>query len=74
MITLENAISQLHRQGQGITFLVEGLDQDQARWKPDPENWSVLRVHSVNLGLRYSTLRLRTPSTSDSTSINSSSA
>jgi len=44
MITLANAISQLHRQGQAITFLVEGLDQDRARWKPDSENWSVLEV------------------------------
>ncbi len=44
MITLENAISQLHYQGQAIAFLVEGLDQDRARWKPDSESWSILEV------------------------------
>ena len=41
---LTQAVSQLHHQGEAILSLCASLSEAQARWKPDPENWSVLEV------------------------------
>lgn len=41
---LTQAVNQLHHQGEAILSLSATLSDFQARWKPDPENWSVLEV------------------------------
>lgn len=41
---LEFAISQLQSQNKAILSLAEGLSIEQARWKPQSEDWSVLEV------------------------------
>ena len=41
---LQKAIQQLNEQGQAILVLGTGFALPEARWKPDPESWSVLEV------------------------------
>lgn len=41
---LETAAAQLRYQGQAITNLAVGLTGEEARFKPDPEDWSILEV------------------------------
>ncbi len=41
---LQKAIQQLNEQGQAILALGAGFSLSEARWKPGPENWSVLEV------------------------------
>mgnify|MGYP001116775273 CR=1 FL=1 len=43
-MNLEKAINQLGTQGKTITALAKDLSLDDARWKPGPEDWSVLEV------------------------------
>ena len=38
------AVNQLHHQGEAILSLCAPVSEVQARWKPDPENWSVLET------------------------------
>jgi uncharacterized damage-inducible protein DinB len=38
------AIAQLTNNGAAIAALVEGIDAEQARWKPAPDAWSVREV------------------------------
>ena len=40
----ETAVEQLRYQGQAITVLTAGLTEEEARFKPDPESWSILEV------------------------------
>lgn len=37
-------IGRLSRNAEFLSGLVSGVDREQARWKPDPESWSVLEV------------------------------
>ena len=41
---LTQIVNQLHHQGKTILSLCTPLREDQAIWKPDPENWSMLEV------------------------------
>jgi hypothetical protein len=41
---LENLTAQMLRQAEGIRTLVQGVSDRQARWKPDPDSWSILEV------------------------------
>jgi hypothetical protein len=41
---IQNARSQLKTQGQAISALTSELTIKEARWKPNPESWSVLEV------------------------------
>ena len=41
---LENAIIQLKNQGAAILSLAKDLSDAEARWKPAPEEWSILEV------------------------------
>jgi hypothetical protein len=41
---LQNACPQLKAQGQAVIALATGLTTEEARWKPNPESWSVLEV------------------------------
>ncbi len=41
---LTQAVNQLHHQGEAILSLCARVREDQATWKPDPENWSILEV------------------------------
>jgi len=43
-MNLEKCISQLENQGKAILALVHDLQIEQARWKPSPEDWSILEV------------------------------
>jgi len=43
-MNLEKGISQLENQGKAILALVNDLTIEQARWKPGPEDWSILEV------------------------------
>lgn len=43
-MNLKNAITQLENQGKAILSLGKDLTNEQARWKPGPEEWSVLEV------------------------------
>lgn len=44
MINLDACIAQMTRQAQTIEQLISGVSTEQARWKPDPESWSMLEV------------------------------
>lgn len=44
MKNIHDVLIQLKSQSQAICSLVTGLTKEQARWKPTPENWSVLEV------------------------------
>ncbi|MFW5713516.1 MAG: DinB family protein, partial [Brevefilum sp.] len=41
---LSQAVNQMHYQGKAILSLCAPVSEEQARWKPDPENWSILEV------------------------------
>jgi hypothetical protein len=43
-MNLNDAISQLEHQGSAIISLGKGISMAQARWKPSPEDWSILEV------------------------------
>ena len=43
-MNLDKSIIQLQTQGKAITALVKDLSIEDARWKPGPEDWSVLEV------------------------------
>ncbi len=38
------AVNRLHHQGEAILSLCAPVSEDQAHWKPDPENWSLLET------------------------------
>ncbi|MEA3327307.1 MAG: DinB family protein [Chloroflexota bacterium] len=44
MMDLKKAIAQLHQQGVSIRSLVADMTEETARWKPDPDSWSILEV------------------------------
>jgi hypothetical protein len=44
MLDLNRSVARLNRNAQAITALVEGVDAEQARWKPGPDKWSILEV------------------------------
>ncbi|MBN1139436.1 MAG: DinB family protein [Anaerolineae bacterium] len=44
MIELEQVIRQLAANAETIRALVQGVPDEQAQWKPDPESWSVNEV------------------------------
>ena len=41
---LTQAVEQLRHQGEALLSLCAILNEDQARWQPDMDNWSVLEV------------------------------
>lgn len=43
-MNLPSIIAQLTRQAEAICALVEGVPDEQARWKPSPDDWSILEV------------------------------
>ncbi len=43
-MNLHKAGKQLQTQGQAIIALCGATSEEDARWKPDPENWSILEV------------------------------
>lgn len=43
-MNLNDAISQLEHQGNAIVSLGKSVSTEQARWKPSPEDWSILEV------------------------------
>lgn len=43
-MTLEQATNRLRANGAVIAALVENLPDREARWKPSPEEWSILEV------------------------------
>ncbi|MBK8027500.1 MAG: DinB family protein [Chloroflexi bacterium] len=44
MIDLAACIDQFSQQTQTLRSLASGISLEQARWKPDPESWSILEV------------------------------
>ena len=43
-MTLDEMITQMTWQAERIRTLVDGVGDEQARWKPDAESWSILEV------------------------------
>jgi len=43
-MNLEALVSEMEQNGRAIGALVAGLGDDEARWRPDPDSWSVLEV------------------------------
>ena len=43
-MTLDEMITQMTLQAERIRTLVNGVGDEQARWKPDAESWSILEV------------------------------
>jgi hypothetical protein len=43
-MNLDHFVSQMADNAQRIHAFVEGISDDQARWKPAPESWSILEV------------------------------
>jgi hypothetical protein len=41
---LDRFISQMAANAQRIRVLAGGVSEEQARWKPDPDSWSILEV------------------------------
>jgi hypothetical protein len=41
---LDLIIQQLARQAEAIRALAAGVSDEQARWRPDPDSWSILEV------------------------------
>jgi hypothetical protein len=41
---LETLTTQLAQQAAAIRTLVQGVSNEQARWKPSPDDWSILEV------------------------------
>ncbi len=41
---LDHLTSQMHHHAQAIAALVADLSSDQARWRPEPDAWSILDV------------------------------
>lgn len=41
---LYQMVNRLKQQGEAIISLCEGFTPDSARWKPDPDSWSLLEV------------------------------
>ena len=41
---LDRFISQMADDAQRIRALAEGVSDEQARWRPDPDSWSILEV------------------------------
>jgi len=44
LINLEHFTKRLAKNAETIRSLVEDISEEQARWKPDPEKWSILEV------------------------------
>ena len=44
MLDFQFCLAELTRNGAAIVTLARDLDQFQARWRPDPESWSLLEV------------------------------
>lgn len=44
MLSVDEIIAQMARQAERIRVLAEGVSDEQARWKPDAESWSLLEV------------------------------
>ena len=40
----DRIIKQMVQNAQRIRALIEGVSSEQARWKPDPDSWSILEV------------------------------
>ena len=43
-MNIDYCLQQMANDAQRIRSLVEGIDDTQARWRPDPESWSILEV------------------------------
>jgi hypothetical protein len=43
-MNIETYISQMAQQAQSIASLAVGISEEQARWKPDLDSWSILEV------------------------------
>ena len=41
---IDHFITQMADDAQRIRVLVEGISDEQARWRPDPDSWSILEV------------------------------
>lgn len=43
-MNLEAIMRQMTRQAETVHSLVQGISEEQARWKPNPESWSIIEV------------------------------
>ena len=57
---INKAISQLRHQGMAIRSLAADITEEEARWKPDAESWSILEVLNHLLDEEISDFRRHT--------------
>ena len=50
---LDHFISEMADNAKRIRALAEGVSSDQARWKPDPDSWSILEVVNHLLDIEF---------------------
>lgn len=43
-LNLDDLMTQMANHAETIRTLLQGISDEQARWKPDPEQWSILEV------------------------------
>ncbi len=43
-MNIEPFLYQMERNGLAITWLVRDMSEEQAKWRPDPDSWSILEV------------------------------
>jgi hypothetical protein len=44
LMEFEQQLAQMEQHAEAVRILVHGLSDEWARWKPDPESWSILEV------------------------------
>ncbi len=59
MLSMHSAVIQLQRGVQTIATQLSGLGEDQVRWRPEPNAWSMLEVLSHLLDEEREDFRLR---------------
>lgn len=59
MTTITDRIEELRRNGAVIATLVDGISDEQARWRPAPEQWSIVEVVNHLADEEHEDFRLR---------------
>ncbi|MBS1249318.1 MAG: hypothetical protein MAG431_00894 [Chloroflexi bacterium] len=58
-MNFQKILSQMENNAQAIRALVEGFTEQRAKWKPDPDSWSVMEVVNHLLDEEWEDFRAR---------------